>query len=195
MFELSRQPPSSHELSGIIQWNSYPLLVTFATQASFPLLLSKVCLHNHLGERCLWRFSGKHRCWNCFFKSIRLSTWKDREVSLPAAIEPSSAVSLVARAKAPWLSSFKVKSLKSWMFGRQEVIKPTTIPKKWSRFYHIRNVFLGLVNLHLIMLNTFNIEFFFFRLVTGALQTLCSTDHIFNRAKLPALTQRQVCLL
>lgn len=48
--ELSRQPPYSHELSGIIQWKSYPLLVTIATQASFPLLLSKVCLHNHLGE-------------------------------------------------------------------------------------------------------------------------------------------------
>ena len=31
----------------------------------------------------------------------------------------------------------------------------------------------------------------FFSLVTGALQTLCSTDHIFNRAKTPALTQRK----
>lgn len=69
VFELSRQPPYSHELSGIIQWKSYPLLVTIATQASFPLLLSKVCLHNHLGERCLLCFSGKHKSWNCCFKS------------------------------------------------------------------------------------------------------------------------------
>ena len=69
VFELSRQPPYYHELSGIIQWNSYHLIVTFATQASFPLLLSKVCLRNHLGERCLLCFSGKHKSWNCCFKS------------------------------------------------------------------------------------------------------------------------------